>query len=59
MKDTSHTPVNHVEFATAGKKKYVHHFEFRKKDAIIRYIEIIGAGAIILLAGMGIYGQFN
>jgi hypothetical protein len=59
MKNTPNSNTNHVQFATVGKKKYVHHFAFAKKDAIIRNIEIIVVGAIVLIAGAGIYGYFN
>lgn len=59
MKNTSHSQFNKTQLVTAGKKRYVHHFSFAKKDAIIRNIEIIGVGVIALIAGFGIYGLFN
>lgn len=59
MKNTSHSQFSKAELITAGKKKYVHHFSFAKKDAIIRNIEIIGVCAIALIAGFGLYGFFN
>lgn len=59
MKNTPNSRMNHVQFATAGKKKYVYHFSFSKKDAIIRNIEIIVACIIALIVGVGVYGYFN
>jgi len=59
MKNTSpNSTFDHAEYVTAGKKKYTQHHSFKKKDAIITYIEVIGALAIALFAGVGIYQIF-
>lgn len=59
MKNRPNSNMNHVQFATVSKRKYVHHFAFAKKDAIIRNIEIIVACTVALIVGTGIYGYFN
>lgn len=60
MKNTSpNSTFGHAEYATAGKKKYTQHYSFKRKDAIITYIEIIGATAIALFAAAGIYQIFS
>lgn len=60
MKNTSpNSAFNQVEYASAGKKKYNQHFSFKKKDTIITYIEVVGALAIAIFAGVGIYGIFS
>ncbi|MCO6148445.1 hypothetical protein [Flavobacterium sp. NRK1] len=59
MKKTSHSAFNKAQLITAGKKRYVHYFEFAKKDAIIKYIEITGTIAIAVIVVAGLYGFFN
>ena len=58
MKNTSPNSTFSAEYVSAGKKKYTQHHSFKKKDAIITYIEVIGALAIALFAGVGIYQIF-
>ncbi len=45
MKKKSHSAFNKAQLVTAGKKKYTHYYEFAKKDAIIKYIEISGVSS--------------
>lgn len=47
------------EFASEGKKKYVHYRAFKRKNNIIRYIEIGGVIAIALIVVGGMFGYFN
>lgn len=61
MKNTSpnsKSALNAV-YVTASKKRYDNHFSFKRKDAIITYIEIIGATAIALFVAANIYGIFS
>ncbi|MEE1897064.1 hypothetical protein V1389_01870 [Flavobacterium rakeshii] len=41
------------------KKKYAHYFSFKRKDAIIRYIEIAVITIIAIMVIGGLYGIFN
>ncbi|ALM48452.1 hypothetical protein AMR72_05780 [Flavobacterium psychrophilum] len=60
MKQTSpNSGFGQAEYVTAGKKRYAQHFSFKRKDAIITYIEIVGATAIALFAAAGIYQIFS
>ncbi len=38
------------------KKKYSHYFSFRKKDTIIRNIEIIVGIIVAAIVAVGVYG---
>lgn len=44
-----------VQYAAAGKKKFIHYMSFKKKDAIIRNIEIIVACVVAFVVGTGLY----
>lgn len=59
MKNTPNTKTKQVQFAAAGKKRYVHYYAFQKKNTIIRYIEIIGVVAIALIVIGAISGYLN
>ena len=59
MKKKSQSAFDKAQLITVGKKKYVHHYDFAKKDAIIKYIEISGVIAIAIIAVVGLYGIFN
>lgn len=43
----------------ARKRKYTFHLSFRKKDNIIKYIEIAVAVIIAALVAAGIFGIIN
>ena len=59
MKNTPNAKTKQVQFAAAGKKRYVHYYAFQKKNTIIRYIEIIGVVAIALIVIGAISGYLN
>jgi hypothetical protein len=59
MKNTPNHKSKQVQFAAAGKKRYVHYYALQKKNNIIRYIEIIGVIAIALIVIGAITGYFN
>jgi hypothetical protein len=59
MKNALNQKSKQVQFATAGKKRYIHYYAFQKKNTIIRYIEIIGVIAIALIVIGAISGYFN
>ena len=40
------------------KKRYSHYLSFKRKDTIIRYIEIIVGAIIAAIVAAGIYGLF-
>lgn len=50
---------NRGTFAVEGKKKYTYYREFKKKNTIIRYIEIGGVIAIAVIVMGGMFGYFN
>jgi hypothetical protein len=50
---------NRGAFAIEGKKKYTYYREFKRKNAIIRYMEIGGVIAIALIVVGGMFGYFN
>jgi len=59
MKNTPNSGEKHVQFATAGKKRYVHYYALQKKNTIIRYIEIAGVIAIAFIVIGAMTGYFN
>lgn len=44
-----------LQLVTAGKNKQAYQFAFKKKDAIMRNIQIIVACIIAFVAGTGLY----
>lgn len=59
MKNTPNSKEKHVQFATAGKKRYVHYYAFQKKNTIIRAIEVVGVVAIAVIVLGAITGYLN
>jgi hypothetical protein len=50
---------NRGAIAIEDKKKYTYYREFKRKNAIIRYMEIGGVIAIALIVVGGMFGYFN
>ncbi|RZJ75655.1 MAG: hypothetical protein EOO45_04905 [Flavobacterium sp.] len=44
-----------MQYVPAGKRRFNHHFSFRKKDNIIKNIEIIVACIVAFIVGIGVY----
>lgn len=59
MKNTLNSPGKQVQFAAAGKKRYVHYYALQKKNTIIRAIEVAGVIAITLIILGAVFGYFN
>ena len=59
MKNTTNSAEKQVQFAAAGKKRYMHHYALQKKNTIIRSIEVIGVVAIATIILGAVFGYIN
>jgi hypothetical protein len=59
MKNISNQKFSDTPFVPGQKRKYRYYSSFKKKNNIIRYIEIIGVCIIVIAGIAGIFGLFN
>ena len=59
MKTTPNGNVSDTPFIPTKKKKFKPYSSFKKKNKIIRNIEIIAAGVIVIIVAVGIYNMIN